>query len=209
MISFVRGRLVHRRPGGGRDAATHVVVDVDGVGYLVLVPTGVAGQLPAQGQEVVLHTSLQVREDAMDLYGFPNEPARELFELLLGASGVGPKLALAALSTHPPAALTRAIADGDMDALTTIPGIGKKSAQRLILELKEKLGGVADLDLADAGGSVAGDAAPARTEAHLALLELGYSSSEAKRALDALDGDDGEASDLLRAALRTLAGAGS
>lgn len=206
MIAHVRGRIVSRSSAGGREAATRLVVDVGGVGYAVLVPAGLAGRLPAQGEEAVVHTSLQVREDDMSLYGFPDAAARDLFELLLGASGVGPKLALAMLSTHPPATLVRAIADGDVDTLATVPGIGKKSAQRIVLELKDQLGGVGEIDLVGAGGpGGAKEADSARTEAHLALLELGYTSAEARGALSDVDGDLDTAG-IVRAALRNLTG---
>lgn len=211
MIAHVRGRIVSRRSGGGRDATTRVIVDVGGVGYAVLVPAGLAGRLPAQGEEAVLHTSLQVREDDMTLYGFPEAASRDLFEVLLSASGVGPKLACAMLSTHPPSALVRAIADADLDALSAVPGIGEKSAKRIVLELKDQLGGVGEIDLVGAGGSHAGPADTAWTEAHLALLELGYSSAEARAALGDVDVDDEDedepdTAELVRAALRNLTG---
>lgn len=191
MIAQVRGRLVARRSGG-------LVVDVHGVGYLLHVPPNVTGRV---GEEVELHTSLQVREDSMTLYGFASSEARDLFEAMLSASGVGPKLALAALSTHAAPALRRALVDGDVDALNLVPGVGKKLAQRLVLELKEKLGGSEDLTVV-AGGD--GASATPISEVRLALLELGYSPTEASRAIESLD-PDGEVSDLLRAALRTLA----
>jgi holliday junction DNA helicase RuvA len=206
VIAHVRGRIVSRTSAGGREAATRLVVDVGGVGYAVLVPAGLAGRLPAQGEEAVVHTSLQVREDDMSLYGFPDAATRDLFELLLGASGVGPKLALAMLSTHPPATLIRAIADGDLDTLATVPGIGRKSAQRIVLELKDQLGGVGEIDLVGAGGPGGTAVDGARTEAHLALLELGYTSAEARGALSDVDDEGHDTAALVRAALRNLTG---
>jgi holliday junction DNA helicase RuvA len=213
VIAHVRGTLV-ARGAAPRDGTAHVVVDVGGVGYLVLVPAGLVSVLPPAGSEVTVHTSLQVREDAMTLYGFPSEDARDLFELLVTANGVGPRLALASLSTHVPTTLRRAIAEEDIETLTQVPGVGKKLAQRLVLDLRERVGAVA----VDGGGG--GSASPGtgtggpRTEARLALLELGYSAAEADRALETTgtpNGEDGRADDvsaILRAALRALAGAG-
>lgn len=191
MIAHLRGRVAARRSGA-------VVVDVGGVGYLVYVPE--TARLPARGEPVELHTSLQVRDDSMTLYGFVEPGARELFEALLAASGVGPKLALAALSTHRPGALREAIAAGDTDSLQLIPGVGRKVAQRLVLELKERLGG-SDLDgLVDAaGGGVL-------SEVHEALLGLGYTAGEARAATAGLD-RDGDAATVLRGALRRLGAA--
>jgi holliday junction DNA helicase RuvA len=198
MIAHLRGRVAHRGSGT-------VVVDVGGVGYLVHV-TG-ASPLPARGEPIELHTSLQVREDSMTLYGFTERGALELFELLLSSSGVGPRIALAALGTHRPDTLRSAIAAADVGTLTTVPGIGKKVAERLVLELKDKVGVVAapeDGQVPAAGGV----AADVRTEVRDALLGLGYSAGEAQEALAAVDlsaaGDD--PAELLRLALRTLAG---
>ncbi len=202
MIAQLRGRLVAREVGDGH--AT-VVVDVNGVGYLVHVPAGVV--LPERGAEVTLHTSLQVREDAMTLYGFPSQDARDLFEALLGASGVGPRIALAALSTHPPSAIVRAIVEEDHDALVLVPGVGKKLAQRLVLELRDKVGAV---PATSTDGPRATDATGTdpRDEVRLALVELGYSAAEAHRTVSSLEGD-GDAADLLRTALRSLSTAAS
>ncbi|MDP9022576.1 MAG: Holliday junction branch migration protein RuvA [Actinomycetota bacterium] len=202
MIAQLRGSVAARGSSPSGDAA-QVVVDVGGVGYLVVVPAGLAGRLPRPGGDVELHTSLQVREDSMTLYGFPTAEVRDLFEALLTASGVGPKLALAALSTLAPDALRRAVAGGDVDALTVVPGIGKKSAQRLVLELRDKLGSGEQADVV----AVTAAGATPLGEVRLALLELGYSAAEAHRAVEALH-DDGDVGELLRAALRSLAGAG-
>ncbi len=199
MIALVRGTVVSRTVGadGGR-----IVVDVGGVGYLVSVPAGAS--ISATGEEVALHTSLQVREDSMTLYGFPTAGAREMFELLLDASGVGPKLALAALSTHPADTIRRAVAEGDLDVLTMVPGIGKKVAQRLVLELRDRVGAVGD----EIAATPNLDAAGPLGEVRLALLELGYTPAEAQRAVAPLNGG-GEVGDLLRQALRRLAAAGA
>ena len=135
-----------------------------GVGYRCLVPLGAMTGLTPGGQ-AFLFTHLHVREDAMTLYGFPTRDERDTFEVLIGASGVGPKLALAMLSVHGPSALRRCLADDDLDTLCLVPGVGKRTAQKLMIELKERLG-VPDLDLVEPGG----DGAPtARAEVRAAL----------------------------------------
>ena len=190
-----------------RDAAT-VVVDVNGVGYLVHIVPG--ERVPPRGEQVQLHTSLQVREESMTLYGFTDRGSLTLFELLLTSSGVGPKLALAALGTHPPDVLRAAIAGGDVATLTQVPGIGRKVADRLVLELKERVGSLADaVELpAAAAAATAPGGDDALGEARDALLALGYSSPEVADALrrpGVAEADGTEA--ILREALRALAGA--
>lgn len=190
MIAHLRGRVTHRR-------ADAVVIDVNGVGYLVHVAS--LDRIPPRGDELELMTSLQVREDSMTLYGFPDPAGLEVFELLLSSSGVGPKLALAALRTLRPDALRTAIATADTDTLATIPGIGKKVAQRLVLELRDKVGvELAGEDLVTRNGAVS-----ALAEAREALRALGYSVGEAQQALADLD-HDADVSSLLREALRRL-----
>jgi holliday junction DNA helicase RuvA len=199
MIAHVRGRVAHRGTGT-------VVVDVAGVGYLVHV-TGTSA-VPARGEPVELHTSLQVREDSMTLYGFADRGSLELFELLLSSSGVGPKLALAALGTHRPEVLRGAIAGGDLATLTTVPGIGKKVAERLVLELKDKVGGGFEVTGPEAAAAGAPAADDHDRELRDALLGLGYTSGEVQEALAALHaaGASGDTADLLRLALRELSG---
>lgn len=193
MIAHLRGRLASCRHT--RDA-TVVVVDVHGVGYHLFVPNGAAHGLPSVTEEVELHTSLQVREDSLTLYGFATADARDLFELLIGATGVGPKLGLAALSTYSSEGLLRALVDADLEALTLIPGVGRKLAERLVLELRDKVGSLHQVD--EAAGTLG--------EVRLALLELGYTNAEAQRALDNLDASaGGDVPELLRGALRTIA----
>ena len=172
MISRLRGTPVAVLQGDSR-----LVLDVGGVGYAVAV-TPTASRLAERGGEVTLETYLHVREDALQLYGFAEPAERELFEHLLAVSGVGPKVALAIVSGSPPADLRRAIALEDTARFEAIPGIGKKTAQRVVLELKEKLGSVA--------------AAPpehAHVGARDALVELGYSVVEAEQALAQVDPD--------------------
>jgi Holliday junction DNA helicase RuvA len=192
MIGSVRGSVVERNANG------EVLVEVGGVGYRVFVPLRVVPTLDP-GSNAFLFTHLHVREDAMVLYGFPSRDERDTFEALIGATGVGPKLALAILSVHTPNALRRGLADDDLDMLVLVPGVGKRTAQRLLVELKSRLE-VPDLDLAESGGGTS-----ARGEVRDALVGLGYSTEEVRGALGQLD-DEGSVEDLLRDALKVLAG---
>lgn len=197
MIAHLRGRVVHREPGS-------VVVDVGGVGYLVQVTPG--ERVPARGEQVELHTSLQVREESMTLFGFTERASLRLFELLLSSSGVGPKLALAALGTHRPDVLRMAIGGADIATLTQVPGIGKKVAERLVLELKDKVGGPLGGELAAASGDGVGADRSVLGEVRDALLSLGYTAGEVQTALVAVDAGEGATTaELLRQALRVLA----
>jgi holliday junction DNA helicase RuvA len=169
-------------------AGEAVVVDVGGVGFLVEVSAVTFRDLPEVGARVTLLAHLQVREDALQLYGFSTEEERELFRLFLGVSKIGPKLALAALSSRRPADLKRAIATGDVAVFSAVPGIGRKTAERLILELKDKVGepGLAALH---AGGPGAGSDEGPVSLARAALLELGFGAAEADRLLARVDPD--------------------
>ncbi len=192
MIALLRGEVVGRSEGS-------VVVDVHGVGYRVLVPAGIA--IPLPGREVTLHTSLQVREDSMTLYGFLERDALRLFELLLTSSGVGPKLALAALTALRPAALEAAIAEGDLAVLTGVPGIGRKVAERLVLELKDRVGTTVGAPSGSAASVDDGSVAAVRE----ALAGFGFTPVEIRAALTQLEAVAGEDSGaLLRRALRVL-----
>jgi holliday junction DNA helicase RuvA len=166
VISRLRGTVAARTPAG-------IVLDVGGVGYLVAATPRVTARV---GDEATIETHLHVREDALQLYGFANADERELFELLLGVSGIGPKVALAIVSGSPPAELRRAIARDDLARFEAIPGIGRKTAQRVVMELKDKLGEPA------AAGSQSG-ALLARD----ALVELGWTVIDADRALAEVD----------------------
>lgn len=191
MIAQLSGRLA--RAGLGE-----VVLDVGGVGYRVLVPPGT--RVGRAGEALTLHTHLAVREDALTLYGFTEQGARDLFETLLGVTGVGPKLALAAIGTLGPDGLRRAVVTEDVSALTIVPGIGRKGAQRMILELRERLG-AAPGDVPGPDGMAPG----VRVEVREALAALGYAPGEIAAALDAVPGDtDEDPEELLRAALRGL-----
>jgi Holliday junction DNA helicase RuvA len=192
MISRLRGTPAGRTPDG-------LVLDVGGVGYLVAA-TPSALRRAADVSEVTLETYLHVREDALQLYGFADTAERELFIHLLGVSGIGPKVALAVVSSAPPADLRRAIALRDPARFQAIPGIGKKTAERIVLELEEKLGSE------DVAALQALPAAP--TSAHVvardALVELGYTLVEAEQALARTD-PDLPAEERVRDALRSVA----
>src|SRR5438270_4287020 len=146
VIGSLRGTLVDRTRSGS------VVIDVNGVGYLATVMPRTLAEAGELGDTVFLHTFLHVREDALVLYGFSTREERACFEALIGAHGVGPALALAILSVHTPAALRRALLDDDAGALTIVPGVGKKTAARLLIELKSRLD-VPDLDVVPASGN--------------------------------------------------------
>ena len=196
MIAFLRGRLEDKSPGS-------IDVDVAGVGYRLAMSNNSLTVMPSLGEPVFIYTYLHVREDALQLFGFASAPERELFEKLIGVSGIGPKVALAVLSAFDVDSLKHAIINEDVALITSIPGIGKKGAQRLILELKEKL------TLPETGlmGAVAKEDRSAYDEARGALLSLGYSSQEARKALDgfAPDGERVTVELLVKHALKRLA----
>lgn len=189
MIGSLRGTVLERTAGG------EVLIEVGGVGYRVGV-TGGTLVLLEPGNAAFVFTHLHVREDAMVLYGFLTREERDMFEALIGASGVGPKLALAVLSVHTPAALRRAVHEGDVDALTLVSGVGKRTAQRLMIELQGQL------DVPDDGMPVAG-AGGARSEVRAALEELGYGADEIRCVLRDIT-DDAPVEVLLRDALKSL-----
>lgn len=189
MIGRLRGTLVHRSAKG------EVMLDVGGVGYRISVSPGTSVELGTLGNEVVVHTHLHVREDALTLYGFATADGRDCFESLIGAHGVGPGLALAILSTHGPDDLRRVVMEGDLDSLTLVPGVGRKTAARLLLELKSRLD-VPEGDPVAAPGS-------ARAEVREALAALGYQPEEVRRAMVELPAE-GDARTLVRTALQAL-----
>ena len=193
MIGSLRGTLLDR------PAAGEVIVEVGGVGYRASVPTSVLAGLGSVGSAVFLHVHTHVREDAIVLYGFAHADERRCFEALLGAHGVGPSLALAILSALSPAALSTAILEDDLDTLCLVPGVGKKTAARLLLELKARL----DLPSLGGGSSTAVPVGPARVEARAALAELGYGPDEIAGALESVDGD-APVEEMVRSALREL-----
>ena len=199
MIGSVRGSVVECSPAG------EVLLEVQGLGYRVLVPTGALGVL-TPGTLAFVFTHLHVRDDALVLYGFLSREERDLFEILIGTTGVGPKLALAMLSVHSPNALQRAVLTDDLDALTLVSGVGKRTAARLLIELRSRLE-LRGAEVADA----AIPAGSARAEVRQALIGLGYAPDEIRSVLRQLaDGglaDERSVEELLRDALRSLAAA--
>jgi holliday junction DNA helicase RuvA len=191
----VIARLRGRPAGAGAD---WLVLDVGGVGYR-LSATPRAIQKADAASEVALETHLHVREDALQLYGFADAGERELFELLLGVNGVGPKVALAIVSGYSPSELRRAIVREDAALFETIPGIGRKTAQRVCLELKEKIAPL--VVVPSAGGGEPGPGDDAHLVAREALVELGYSVAEAEKRLAEID-PDLPAAERVRLALR-------
>lgn len=198
MIGSLRGRLLDR-------GADEVLVEVAGVGYRAVVAPTTAVALGDVGDEVFVWIHHHVREDAETLYGFAGRDERRTFEALIGAHGVGPSLALAILSVHAPAALARILADDDVAALCLVPGVGKKTAARLLVELKSRLQ-VPDRGTVPAvpGGNGADGPPSAQTDVREALAGLGYGPDEIRQATADLP-DDGDASALLREALQRLA----
>jgi len=197
VIGSLRGVLLDRAATGD------MLVEVGGVGYRVTVSSTTMAAAGELGGALFLHVHTHVRDDAIVLYGFASVDERACFEALLGAHGVGPALALAILTAHSPASLRRALAADDVDALTLVPGVGKKTATRLLLELKSRL----DLDVdADVVAVAAASGSSARAEVRAALAGLGYAPEEVREAVQGLT-DEGRVEDLLRDALRLLAGA--
>ncbi|MEZ5176009.1 MAG: Holliday junction branch migration protein RuvA [Acidimicrobiia bacterium] len=186
MIGRLRGAIVDRGPES-------VILDVGGVGYTVAVTPRTLSELSALGEAAVLHTHLHVREDQLALFGFMSTEERNLFQVLLGISGVGPKVALAILATLTPTDLSRAVHSGDTSALTTVPGIGKRSAEKLMVELRPRM----DIDIGS--GAVSGS----MSEARAALEGLGYAPDEIRGVLGALS-PDLPVADLVKRSLQEL-----
>ena len=189
MIAGVKGEVMVRRPD-------HVVIEAGGVGYRLTVSSETLKSVPATGREAFLHSELVVREDSMALYGFASEEERDLFGHLVSVSGVGPKVAIAALSGGPVRELQRAIAAGDGKRFQAVPGIGKRTAERIIVELRDRVAGVLEQEVA-AGIAEGGDA---RALARDGLINLGYAPLEAEQLLDGIE--SGDAEELIGAALR-------
>jgi holliday junction DNA helicase RuvA len=196
MIAAVRGEVMVRRPD-------HVVIDAAGVGYRLAVSAETLKAVPASGSDAFLHAELIAREDSLALYGFSSEEERDLFRLLISVSGVGPKVAIATLSGGSPRILLRAIAAGDAKHFQAVPGIGKRTAERIIVELREKVTGALEEEVAVAGS----DDGDPRSLARDGLVNLGYAPLEAEQLLDDIAGDDPQ--ELVAAALRKAAAARS
>ena len=191
MIASLRGTLAHREPAG-------IVIEAGGVGYLLEVPLGVFERLPATGATVHLHTEMVVREDAWSLYGFDSVVDRLIFKRLLGASGVGARLALAILSTLGPERAVRAIRERDLATLASVPGIGRKKAERIALELADRLDDIPTTPGKPVASSPAADAVRA-------LVALGYPANAAESAVRGVSNAEGrDTAALVRLALSEL-----
>jgi Holliday junction DNA helicase RuvA len=197
VIAYLRGRIFAKQPN-------RIVVDVGGVGYDVSVPLSTFYGLNDPGSDIALRIHTHVREDALALYGFATRLEQELFERLIGVSGIGPKLALAVLSGIEPPELIRAIQRSDIARLTAIPGVGKKTSERIILELKDRLP-IPALEAAPEGA--AAEAPALRDDVLSALINLGYHRPLAEKAVDSAikATSDGDFEGTLRQALRELA----
>ena len=209
MISFLRGTVAAK-------TLSQAVIDVNGVGYACGVSATTSAALPApgSGEQALVYTYLQVREDALALYGFASADERSVFERLIAITGVGPKLALSVLSSFAPDVLRQVVAAGDEKRMATVPGVGKKTASRMLLELKDAL--KADLfslagaqeALAGTVGSGADSGASALDEATAALLSMGFSSEEAGVALKGYDGAATDVQAAIKYALKRLGSLG-
>jgi Holliday junction DNA helicase RuvA len=198
MIAHLRGRLLEKHPN-------RIIVDVQGVGYEAHVPLSTFYEMPEPGGEITLRVHTHVREEALSLYGFATLLELQLFERLIGVSGIGPKLALAVLSGIEPNELIAAVRHGNVARLTAIPGVGKKTAERIGLELKDKLAAFLPVEGAASVPASAGESL--RTDVLSALINLGYHRPLAERALDAAlkPGNTGSFEQTLKLSLRELA----
>jgi Holliday junction DNA helicase RuvA len=196
MIASVRGEVLVRRPD-------HVVLEAAGVGYRLTVSAETLKAVPARGKAATLHTELVARDDSMTLYGFASEEERDLFGHLTSVSGIGPKVAVAILSGGAPRELRRALAAGDAKRFQAVPGVGKRTSERLIVELREKVAG--ELNEVVTTASAAGEDDP-RALAREGLVNLGYTAVEAEGLLEQASGETPE--ELIGTALRS-AGTGS
>lgn len=196
MIAFLHGRIFEKHPN-------RIIVDVNGVGYDVAVPLSTFYGLGDAGSSIALRIHTHVREDALSLFGFATQLELELFERLISVSGIGPKVALAVLSGIEPADLTSAIRRGDLARLTAIPGIGKKTSERIVLELKDRL---PKTDHTAAPDAAAVESSSLRDDVLSALMNLGYHRPLAEKAIDkAITASAGDFEQTLRQALRELA----
>jgi Holliday junction DNA helicase RuvA len=199
LIGRIKGKLLDKHPPG-------LLVDVHGVGYEMEAPMSTFYQLPVIGEDVILHTHMVVREDAQLLYAFYSTGERKLFRDLIRINGVGPKLGLTILSGISAHDFVRAVHDGDAAALTGLPGVGKKTAERLIVELRDKLGDDVAPIAGDAGTATAaasGSQPSPVSDAVSALTALGYKAQEASRMVRAVDVTGLETEAIIKAALQT------
>lgn len=197
MIDFVEGVLVEKSEEGA-------VIGVGGLGLSLFLSSPTLQGLPALGKKVRLHSYLQVKEDLLQLFGFSDRRERDIFLKLIAVTGIGPKAALAVLSAYDPDAFVRIVASEDLEAITAVSGVGKKSGQRIIMELKDKLAPLAgELGIAVGGP----DGSDLVREAREALKGLGYSASESNRAMEGYAAEVPDVEDMLRYALKRLGGA--
>ncbi|HEV2360118.1 MAG TPA: Holliday junction branch migration protein RuvA [Acidimicrobiales bacterium] len=200
MIGSLSGTLAE--VCGETDSAVDLVLDVSGVGYRVSVAPRTAVTLPPIGSELHLAVHTHVRESAITLYGFASSDERRCFELLIGAHGIGPALALSILAVHPPDVLAKVVADEDLDSLMLVPGVGRKTAQRLLVELQSRLDGF-QAGSSPRPASAGSSSRTVQADVGEALAALGYGTDEVRGALAALDGIE-TPEDLLRSALQHL-----
>jgi Holliday junction DNA helicase RuvA len=194
LIDFVEGKLVDKSEEGA-------VINVGGVGFFLCVSTKTLQSLPKIGGEVRLQSYLYVKEDILQLYGFSDRREREIFLRLIGVSGIGPRAAMAVLSAYGPESFVRIVATQDLDAMTEVSGVGKKSGQRILLELKDKLAPLAGDLFPVAHG---GDGGDMYREARDALKGLGYGAAEINRALEGYESEDKRVEDLIKFGLKRL-----
>ncbi|MGY6278195.1 Holliday junction branch migration protein RuvA [Methylomonas sp. MgM2] len=197
MIGFLRGKLIHKSP-------PQLVLDVQGVGYEVEAPMSTFYDLPALGEEIKLHTHLVVREDAHILFGFASEMERTLFRTLIKVNGVGPKMALTILSGQSVEEFYRCVDDNDVKALVRLPGVGQKTAERLMVEMRGRLPELSGVAASDyrSRSSVSAPNSP-KQEAISALCALGYKPQDASKMVQSVAGEDKSCEDIIRLALRS------
>jgi Holliday junction DNA helicase RuvA len=194
MIGRISGILAHKAPG-------EITVDVGGVGYQIFIPVSVFYRLPDLGEKVSLHTHTHLREDALQLFGFLEPEEKQVFLLLNSVAGIGPKLAVTVLSGIPADDLARALKEGDQARLLSIPGVGKKLAERMIVELRDKAVALSHAEFA-AGGGI--DGSQVARDAVSALVNLGYRRPEAEKCVREIAKKEGTLADVLKEALRQL-----
>lgn len=203
MIGRIHGEIIEKTPG-------HVLVDCSGIGYEIDIPYTTFFVLPETGHDVILHTHLAVREDAQNLFGFAERLDRDLFRLLIRVNGVGPKMALAILSALDAGRFVHCVESRDLKALVKVPGVGKKTAERLLIEMGDRLGqleGKPDITASGSAPSAQGSSRPL-DEAEAALVTLGYKPQEAARAINSIAEQGMTSETLIRLALKNMISVG-
>jgi holliday junction DNA helicase RuvA len=195
MIGFLRGKLVHKAP-------PFLVLDVQGVGYEIEAPMTTFYDLPTINEEIKLHTHLVVREDAHILFGFSAEAERTLFRTLIKVNGVGPKMALTILSGQSAEEFHRCIQDNDTQTLVRLPGVGKKTAERLVIEMRDRLPGLGDSAMTITDKAVTASAGNPKQEAVSALCSLGYKPVDASKMVQNINAEGKSCEDIIRLALQ-------